>query len=105
MTDRLPFNEFTTDLEVMPSSDTMYYNTLRIEQESERLDRFKKRVDNMNESNKGFEMYHRMVQREAEEQVFNALRDVSSGRVYFDSIEDIIQQVKLKLKKEVNDAV
>ena len=33
MTDRIPFNEFSNDLEVMPSSDTMYYNVLKIEQE------------------------------------------------------------------------
>ena len=76
---------------------------------SEILDRFKTRL---NESNamkeeksdwkKEIEEYHNAMMRNernnGREDVFSAIREVVSGRVYFDSIEDIIQQVKIKLK-------
>jgi len=32
------------------------------------------------------------------ERVYDAMRESSKGRIYFDDIEDLIQQVKLQLK-------
>lgn len=89
---------------------------------SAELDRFKTRLDQSNAMSytqainfgnddiqqasvdweKKIEEYHNAMMRNernnGREDVFGAIREVVSGRVYFDSIEDIIQQVKIKLK-------
>jgi len=70
------------------------------------LDRFKTRLNESNamkeDSQRMMQEFHNAMMRNernnGREDVYSVLREVVSGRVYFDSIEDIIQQVKIKLK-------
>ena len=68
--------------------------------------RFQTRLNESNamkeDSQRMMQEFHNIMMRNernnGREDVFGAIREVVSGRVYFDSIEDIIQQVKIKLK-------
>ena len=70
------------------------------------LDRNQTRLNESNamkeDSQRMMQEFHNIMMRNernnGREDVFSAIREVVSGRVYFDSIEDIIQQVKIKLK-------
>jgi len=48
---------------------------------------------------KDIEAYNQKLKDDERERVFNAFRKVVSGKVYFDSIDDTLQQVILELKK------
>ena len=50
ITDRLPHNEFSNDLEYMASMDTAYHNVLKLERESETFRTLRNRTM-VNESN------------------------------------------------------
>jgi hypothetical protein len=113
MTDRIPFNEFSNDLEVMPSSDTMYYNVLKIE-DSARLDRFKTRIDESNRMKmddksdwkKEIEEYHNTLMRNernnGREDMANAIREVWSAKLYRNDLtaDDLIQSAKIYLQNK-----
>ena len=104
----IPDNEFTNDLEYMASMDTAYHNVQKLEQESEtfRMLRFKTRI---NESNAMKSDWQKEIKdwnkallknerNNGREDVYEAIRTLATGRIYFDSIEDMIQQCKIRLK-------
>jgi len=75
--------------------------------DSARLDRFKHRVNESDAQKLDFERqkwredierFNEKLKEDERERVFNVLRSLAIGKVYFDSIEDLIQTAKVKLK-------
>ena len=75
------------------------------------LDRFQSRLDQSNSMKldsldmsrakwrEDIEAFNQKLKDDERERVFNAFRKVVPSRIYFDTIEDTIQQVILELKK------
>ena len=76
--------------------------TAELDRNQTRLNESNAMKEEKSDWKKEIEEYHNAMMRNernnGREDVFSAIREVVSGRVYFDSIEDIIQQVKIKLK-------
>lgn len=119
----IPDNEFSNDLEYMKSMDEAYHNVQKLEQ-SEKALRFQTRLDQSNamkasyteeinfgnndidkatmEWKKEIENWNKVIlkneRNNGRDDVYEVMRTFATGRIYFDSIEDMIQQCKINLK-------